>query len=402
MVLRGDSSKPMPFPDSTFDSVITDPPYGLAFMGKKWDYDIPSVSAFEEILRVAKPGATLLCFAGTRTQHRMACNVEDAGWRLFDTIMWVYGTGFPKAADISKMIDQAAGMEREKVKVPAERVRNPKSVNSGHDVDGGDRPWMKNAKETGYHEMDGSTPATEAAKAWNGWKSHGLKPAYEPIICAMKPNEGTNAENALKWGVAGLAIDRGRIPAETLTGWGGKAAGGNTWSGDNSGLCKDGVSRPTAGRFPANLILGCACESAPPHESGCACAMVDAQSESASRFFYVAKASRTERDRGLEDLAIATPSELTGGRKAGSPGLNDPRAGAGRTSGGRNIHPTTKPLDLMRYLCRLTATPTGGLVLDPYGGSGTTGLAAVLEGRDCILIEREPGYAAIAARRTKT
>lgn len=377
-VLQGNSEQPLPFRNNTFDTVITDPPYGLKFMGKKWDYDVPSVSAFEEILRVAKPGSTLLCFAGSRTQHRMACNIEDAGWRLFDCIMWLYGTGFPKASDVSKQIDKTKGAEREVVgkhPSPATKIFSGEKLSRNVDI---------------------TVPTTPEAIIWNGWKSHALKPAYEPIICAMKPNDGTNAENALKWGVAGLNIDGGRIESGDVTGW-----GGHPGDGYSGGLDSVSCPRPVNGRFPANIILGCACAT-DEHEPGCACAMLDAQSDGVSRFYYCSKASRSERDIGLEDLQHATPGQITGGRKPGSAGLDNPRAGAGRTSGGRNTHPTVKPLELIRYLCRLTTTPTGGLVLDPFCGSGTTGLAARMEGRDSVIIDRDPESIAIVRLRIAT
>jgi len=182
----------------SIDTIITDPPYGLEFMGKKWDYDVPSIEVFKEMLRVIKPGGTLLCFAGTRTQHRMAVNIEDAGWILKDCIMWLYGSGFPKATDISKQLDKKEGKERDKMPNPKAKQQ----TESKGTIDYGDY-------EATTHITP--NPVSEEAKLWNGWKSHGLKPAYEPILVAMKPNEGTYAQNALKHGVSGLNIDGGRI-----------------------------------------------------------------------------------------------------------------------------------------------------------------------------------------------
>ncbi len=421
-LILGDSSKPLPFKDGTFDTIITDPPYGLKFMNAKWDYNIPSVDVWKEVLRVSKPGATLLCFAGTRTQHRMACAIEDAGWRLFDCIMWMYGTGFPKAADISKQIDKMAGVERE---VIGKKFKGSSPLAGNHSGD-----WTDGQVDG---EFSITAPSTEEAILWNGWKSHGLKPAYEPIICAMKPNEGTYAQNALKHGVAGLNIDGGRVPGikpQTIQGV------NSNPSSFNVAKTKQTSGDPNEGRFPANVILGCACEDPEEHDPDCACALLDEQSGQskssggdgskfppphfgmagdnitpggkgfkdvggASRFFYCAKAARKERDQGLEDLESSSPGEITGGRKKGSAGLNDPRAGAGRTSGGRNTHPTVKPLALMRYLCKLTATPTCGKVLDPFCGSGTMGIAAVLEGRKSVLIERDKKYVRIAYHRIR-
>ncbi len=182
--------------DNSVDTIITDPPYGLSFMGKKWDYDVPSVELWKECLRVLKPGGTALIFAGSRTQHRMACNVEDAGFILKDCIMWLYGSGFPKATDISKQLDK--GISRKvigkKKGTYADIRRDEKTGQDGlHGGIATERPRV---------ESYITEPTTSEAKLWNGWKSHGLKPAYEPILVAMKPNEGTYAQNALKHGVA--------------------------------------------------------------------------------------------------------------------------------------------------------------------------------------------------------
>jgi len=202
MIIQGDCIEEMKkMKPNSVDTIITDPPYGLEFMGKKWDYDVPNISTFKEMLRVAKPGATMLCFAGTRTQHRMAVNIEDAGWVLKDCIMWLYGSGFPKATDISKQLDKGLGG----------KVKVGKGFKHAGEYGGRDLPDptpQGEAREAMKHEPD-----TPEAKLWNGWKSHGLKPAYEPIIVAMKPNEGSYANNALKHGVAGLNIDGGRIKA---------------------------------------------------------------------------------------------------------------------------------------------------------------------------------------------
>lgn len=222
---------------NSIDTIITDPPYGLSFMGKKWDYDVPSIEIFEEMLRVAKPGATLLCFAGSRTQHRMAVNIEDAGWILKDCIMWLYGSGFPKATDISKQLDK--GHERE---VIGKLKTNTK-------MQGGNYGGEKDDKKNGV--IDITEPSTSEAKLWNGWKSHGLKPAYEPIIVAMKPNEGTYANNALKHGVSGLNIDGGRIGDFKPTQGSAQIYQSNEWKGKR----KEYPVPNHTGRFPANIIL---------------------------------------------------------------------------------------------------------------------------------------------------
>jgi site-specific DNA-methyltransferase (adenine-specific) len=296
-IYHGDCLEEMKtLPANHVDTIITDPPYGLSFMGKEWDKGVPGVPFWSEMLRVSKPGAMLLAFGGTRTFHRMTCAIEDAGWELRDCMMWLYGSGFPKS-----------------------------------------------------HNLHG---------AFEGFGT-ALKPAWEPIIVAMKPIEGTFAENAEKWGVAGLNVDGGRIGLDDGADL--SAIQNCHKTNDHTvTLNIDGHSQPTynnKGRWPANLILD--------EEAG---AMLDEQSGrltsgsgnrrpngGASRFFYCAKASKSER-------------------------------------GGDNVHPTVKPLKLMEYLCTLTKTPTGGIVLDPFAGSGTTGVACANTGRKYILIEREQKY----------
>lgn len=342
MIINGDCLEVMQgMDDNSIDTIITDPPYGLKFMGKRWDYEIPSIDHFTEMLRVAKPGAFLLCFGGTRTFHRIACNIEDAGWEIRDTMMWTYGSGFPKSLDISKAIDKAAGAEREVVGT----YQSPENTT-------GFKGQSKGAVFQRQEDRNITAPATPEAKTWQGYGT-ALKPAYEPIIVAMKPVT-TFAANALEWGVAGLWIDGGRVETgevgkpreyaqrEHRENW--RITGGTNGSGATS----------PAGRFPANIILD--------EEAG---AMLDEQSGGASRFFYCAKASKAERNMGCKN----------------------------------NGHPTVKPLALMEYLCKLTRTPSGGIVLDPYCGSGTTGMAAVKTGRDFIGIELDPDYCEIARRR---
>ena len=421
-IICGDNIKVMHgWPDNCIPTIICDPPYGLSFMGKKWDYQVPSIEEWQECLRVLKPGGTLLCFAGSRTQHRMACNVEDAGFIIKDCIMWLYGSGFPKATDISKQLDK--GHEREVV---------------------GDNPNARPNTHLGKESTSGSigygvypynpitAPATPEAQLWNGWKSHGLKPAYEPILVAMKPNDGTYAENALKWGVSGLWIDGGRIPKSagdrTEYGVNGiERSKNNNVYGEQSGKIQfDG----TQGRFPANIILD--------EETG---AMLDEQSgESksqqartasnryisgndmskmagenkfrisdtnpnnthddsggASRFFYCAKASKKERNAGCEGLEKKQTWASQEIRESNSFDVFE-SDGRPKTLN-RNNHPTVKPLALMEYLCNLTKTPTGGIVLDPYCGSGTTCKAAQNTGRRFIGIDKNPEYCEIARQR---
>ncbi len=361
-------------PDNSVSSIVTDPPYGLKFMGKKWDYDVPSVEIWRETLRVLKPGGTALIFAGSRTQHRMAVNIEDAGFILKDCIMWIYGSGFPKSTDISKQIDKKAGVEREKIPNPKAKQQTA-SINTNDYSD--------------YNSVDfiSPKPATPAAQLWNGYGT-ALKPAYEPIIVAMKPNDGTYANNALKHGVAGINIDGCRVPApEGLT------SGGNfTDNHDQNKNCySDRKAQGRAkehpqGRFPANIIHDGSEEVLnlfPETKSGGGnkankketresqvIPTLDTEiiheqnSGSAARFFYCAKASKKERGEG-------------------------------------NTHPTVKPLALMKYLVKLVIPPTGGIILDPFLGSGTTGIACKMNGVSFIGIEKdtEHGYYQIALNR---
>jgi len=400
-------------PDNCIDTIITDPPYGLSFMGKKWDYQVPDVEVWQECLRVLKPGGTLLCFAGTRTQHRMAVNVEDAGFILKDVIMWLYGSGFPKATDISKQLDK--GHER--------KVVGTGTAGKGFNkVKGFGENTTKGGEAT--TEWDVTEPVTDEAKLWDGWKSHGLKPAYEPILVAMKANEGSYANNALVRGVSGLNIDAARIPFESeadkksaVFGRGTDILGGNYVGGEH-GTGETNILPDDKGRFPANVILdkeagemldeqtglvgGDARESKSTYDKG-AWGNMDAVSSNAlyndkggaSRFFYCAKASKAEKNAGLVGMAekIKDPEY----RQPTGNAMVDRIHGCGKKL--KNHHPTVKPLDLMEYLCKLTSTPTGGIVLDPFCGSGSTCKAAYNVGREYIGIDREVEYCEIARKR---
>ena len=377
-------------PDGSIDLILTDPPYGLKFMGKDWDHGVPGVQFWEQILRVAKPGAHLMAFGGTRTFHRLAVAIEDAGWEIRDTLMWVYGSGFPKSLDVSKAIDRAAGAEREVV-----GQRNPY-------FDGGKRANYTAASGNvygGYKAIvmeDGTipitAPATDAAKQWEGWGT-ALKPAWEPIILARKPLIGTIAENVLKYGTGAINVkgcrveNTKRVPNGISTeksqyvyngGWG-KETG------------KESGHNPDIGRWPANLIHDGSDEVVELFPVNVRGAIPGTQKRgkktqsdrnnnvsyatrfyqkisgykeetgSAARFFYCAKASRKERGKG-------------------------------------NTHPTVKPLKLIEYLITL-GLPPGGTVLDPFCGSGTTALACKELGRNYICIEKELEYYQIACNR---
>jgi DNA modification methylase len=354
-------------PDNSVDSIVTDPPYGISFMAKKWDYDVPSVEVWKEALRVLKPGGHALIACGTRTQHRMVCNIEDAGFEIRDVVSWIYGSGFPKSLNISKAIDKTAGAEREIVGLnPNNRDRSSHNYNSVGNVGS---------------EAVITAPATDEAKQWDGWGT-ALKPSVEFFTLCRKPlSESTVAKNVLKWGTGGINIDGCRVEGEP---WKAHEATGLAdkkffTSGDAKVIQKEPHAQ---GRFPANLIhdgsqevLDLFPETKPSKSggktyrtgNGAKYGMGTADRTghddqgSAARFFYCPKASKKDRNEG-------------------------------------NNHPTVKPTALMAYLCRLI-TPTGGVVLDPYMGSGSTGKAAVREGFSFVGIELDPDYYEICKAR---
>ena len=392
--------------DSSVDSIVTDPPYGLSFMGKKWDYDVPDVAVWAECLRVLKPGGHLLAFAGTRTQHRMAVRIEDAGFEIRDMIAWVYGSGFPKSLDVSKAIDKAAGAEREVVRV------KPRAETSGTMAGSSDtRPWIEKSRELGYHEVAGKDPVTAAAAEWQGWGT-ALKPALEPITVARRPLDGTVAENVLQWGTGGLNVDGCRVEASDGYTKNAVTQGVNTARTSYDPRQVRRTFEPSqAGRWPANLIHDGSedvvglfpnakggnypAQRGTGQATGFGAGLPTPGGQrsmgddgSAARFFYCAKASKRDRDEGLDGFAL----RVAGGMEGRSDGS------MGSVTMSRNVHPTVKPTDLMRYLCRLV-TPPGGLVLDPFAGSGSTGKGALLEGFRFLGIERDPDYARIAQAR---
>jgi len=341
-------------PQNSVDSIVTDPPYGLSFMGKKWDYDVPATEVWVECLRVLKPGGHLLAFAGTRTQHRMAVRIEDAGFQIRDMIAWVYGSGFPKSHNLG-----------------------------------------------GSHE---------------GWGT-ALKPALEPITVARKPFSSTVAANVIAHGTGALNIDRCRVTTgdDTARISNGAIKGGNFAAGGSApGPIAGGHSD---GRWPANLIHDGSAEVVAlfPAQAGAAAPVTGneptangfsgpvkysgmrervpgafhSDSGSAARFFYCAKTSRKDRNEGLlSSDAPAVAKDAT---------MRDCETAEWSTRNG-NSHPTVKPTDLMAYLLRLV-TPAGGVALDPFMGSGSTGKAAMREGFQFIGCEIDEQYAAIARAR---
>ena len=302
---RGDCIEQLAnLPNFSVDSIVTDPPYELGFMGKSWDNAgiAYSVELWGEALRVLKPGGHLLAFGAARTYHRMTCAIEDAGFEIRDSIHWIYGSGFPKSLDVSKAIDKAAGAEREVVGIKKRQGRSGGIMGSPRDI-----------------EQAVTIPATIPATIWQGWGT-ALKPAHEPIVVARKPLIGTVAANVLEHGTGALNIDACRI---------------GEWK-----------------RWPANIVF----------DDDAAAELEEA------RYFYCAKASKKERNAGLDGFT--------------------------------STHPTVKPLALMRYLIRLV-TPPGGLVLDPFLGSGTTAVAAILEGFDWKGCEMTDEYWPIIEARTR-
>lgn len=397
-------------PDNSIDSIVTDPPYGLKFMGKKWDCDVPSVEIWQECFRVLKPGGHLLAFAGTRTQHRMACNIEDAGFEIRDMIAWVYGSGFPKSHDVSKAIDKAAGYSSQTNYIA--QTKNTIFSNGKGKAAGVDRtPGVK---------LD-SDPHTENAKQWSGWGT-ALKPALEPITVARKPFKGTVVQNVLEHGTGAINIDACRVEGNdvlTRECKGIASAAGEAWKRPFHDSAEVQMFGSTNGRWPANLIhdgsdevLACF-----PHtksgsnnikkktgsdelgNTGSAYGFESRQAGtemisygdigSAARFFYCAKTSKADRNEGLGDIP---PKFKHGSTLRDAENLNEKTG---------NFHPTVKPTNLMRYLCRLV-TPLGGTVLDPFMGSGSTGKAAMLENFKFIGIEREQEYLNIAKQRIQS
>lgn len=448
-------------PDNSVDAIVTDPPYGLSFMGKEWDsfgtdtrqpgdehywvpdnaygrskvrygwnqnksklrdsmekFQLAMTPIFEEALRVAKPGAHLLCFGGTRTFHRMACAIEDAGWEIRDCIMWVYGSGFPKSMDVAKAIDKSTDYVGE---VIGERT-----------VDVGMQGGHMHAGRKQQQQQQQVRALSDQAKEWDGWGTC-LKPAWEPIIVARKPLDGTVAHNVLTWGVGALNIDACRVPI---------AQGDDVFAknphtrskGKDSGIygvygAAESNWSGAKGRFPANLVhdgsqlvldlfpdtgkssgggmhtkgtAGNSSTNAYGSYTGGVTTMSIGMGDSGSAGRYF----NTLRDG--EESADRTYTDRGGTNFAAKPGMRREPTSTDRffycakaskkERGEGNGHPTVKPIALMKWLVTLV-TPEGGVVLDPFAGSGTTLVACKELGRGCIGIEREPEYVEIIKRR---
>lgn len=369
---------------ASVDAIVTDPPYGLKFMGKKWDYDVPSVEVWKECLRVLKPGGHALIACGTRTQHRMAVNIEDAGFEIRDVVTWLYGSGFPKSLDVSKALDKAAGAERIRTGEKKDpRYNSPATESSGACM--GNISPRKNAPKTYENAGWVTLPATEAAKRWQGWGT-ALKPACEFWTLARKPLDGTVAANVLKHGVGGINVDGCRIESPDAN----LAAKEKNFDGMGYGGNSDTSEVPTynpIGRFPANLILD---EEA--------AAMLDEQTGNLPSGGQAPNTGKNKNNGQVNFGGNFIRPETSYAGEIGGASRYFYCAKASKSERQGSTHPTMKPIKLMRYLCRLI-TPPGGLVLDPFMGSGSTGVAALIEGFDFIGIEREEDFFCISQKR---
>ena len=401
-VIEGDMLRILPtLAENSFDACVTDPPYELGFMGKKWDSTGVAFKkeTWEQVYRVLKNGAYLLAFGGSRCFHRMACAIEDAGFEIRDCIMWLYGSGFPKSMNIGLAVDKRNGVES--TVVGNQSVQDLQEIGK---VTGHKMTFHQEGTENSPRK---DIPIMRANNEWDGWGTC-LKPSYEPIIVARKPLDGGVVDNVLKWGVGGINIDECRVGDEGAVK---KVDIVPNSSSKNCGFgCNGKIEQLDMGRFPANTILTYdetdfeeVCGGMPnttsnynesgKHETEVHRANADFlsygykervdsgfnDSGNACRYFYCAKASKKDRDEGLELFNIVEKSaaERTN-RKEGSAGIN---AYAGATGNARNFHPTVKPVELMQYLIRLV-TPKGGNILEPFAGSGTTGKAAMFENRE--------------------
>ncbi|QFG11125.1 DNA methyltransferase [Mycobacterium phage Xula] len=380
-------------PDRSVDAVVCDPPYELAFMGKKWDgsgiaFD---VEMWEQCLRVLKPGGHLLAFGGSRTWHRLASAIEDAGFEIRDSIAWLYGQGMPKSLDVSKAIDKAAGAEREVLETIPDRWAGKGSV-------------LQRSLQAPADSVNITAPATEAARQWQGWGTS-LKPSFEPVVVARKPLVGTVAANVLEHGTGALNIDACRTEYEQ----GGSLATNPSLrsgiSGGNGGHIfqteteRRVVTPHASGRWPTNVVLDEA-----------QAAELDAQTGTLKSGLMRAGTKRAARDGAVygrldEDEAPRDTYADSGGAsrffpvfryEAKAPGAERPSYV--NEDGAKVAHNTVKPLDLMRWLVRLV-TPPNGVVLDPFAGSGTTAEACIHEHKRCITIEREADYLPLIVNR---
>jgi hypothetical protein len=506
----GDLRNVLPgLPEACADYVVTDPPYGLSFMGEGWDSAVPGPDYWRAIARVCKPGALLAAFGGTRTWHRLVCAIEDAGWEIRDTLMWLQGQGFPKSADVGKLIDKAKGAQREVIGDKLDRPGYHLHEGKGNGCYGGGNGLHAPGTDARLRAAQITAPATALAEAWTGW-AFALKPAWEPIILAMKPLDGTIAHNAETWGVAGMNIDACRIgdnPGYKYN----ADRNGTTFHGKQGERIKQSAEKKgsqfiesTKGRWPANLLLDekaaaqldtatgvvnasrffrvleddpCGqnnrCELASAAEDCSSlrnqvedsvlrlaaigqCRGAPRSNELSARFTaeiqrelrsdsaystqliqtFVEKCSQESQHmltgqfqcspvnyveiEGLTSIILITTSLLSTagfvdlamsstmlrswavGAAGSRPRFKYAAKATKKERGEGNDHPTVKPLALMDYLLTLLSTPTGGVVLDPFAGSGSTLVAAKRLGRECIGVELDVHNCDIAVSRLNT
>jgi site-specific DNA-methyltransferase (adenine-specific) len=361
-------------PDSAH-ACVTDPPYGLKFMGKDWDRGVPGSAYWAEALRVCRPGAHLLAFGGTRTFHRLACAIEDAGWEIRDTLMWVYGSGFPKSLDVGKAFDKAAGAKGEVVGVQKVDV----GMQSGH---------MHSGRRSEVVEREVRAPATDEAREWRGWGT-ALKPAWEPILLARRPLDGTVVENVRKWGCGALNVDGCRVGEESTVRTRRDSLSASGWASVN----RSPVGGSEAGRWPANVV----------HDGSEEVLAGFPRTRSGSD--TVKRESGADRDGnrgaayGAESRPAGSPMVFYGDEGSAARFFYCAKPSPSEREG--NPHPTVKPLALMEWLLRLVSRE-GDTVVDPFAGSGTTGVAAYRLGRNAVLIDKSRAdYETMKARMAK-
>ena len=405
--------------DNSVDAVITDPPYGLSntkpaqvadvlkawvtgdtvsvpakrggFMGADWDSFVPPPAVWEECMRVLKPGGHMAVFAGARTQELMGLSIRLAGFEIRDTLGWIYGSGFPKSMDVSKAIDKAAGVEREVIGSKVTGNAKQRTSATGEFADG---------NHGGQQVVDVTAPATSEAQRWDGWGT-ALKPAIEPIILARKPLDGTVAANVLAHGVGGLNIDACRVPSNEVTGWGGRghASGGASLNLSATGSV-DGQPNPTQGRFPANVLLDEHAAKEMDKQSGVSVSRANTSSDNrgaeGSNIFASASFGRRDPSNSYNDSGGASRFFPVFKYQAKAPKKERPVIE--REDGSKIQHNTVKPLALMEWLVSLIVPP-GGVVLDPFAGSGTTLQAALNKGFTPIGIEQDADYIQLIHRR---
>lgn len=378
-ILQGDNRETLKtIPDNSIDAIVTDPPYGIDFLGKAWDANTGALETYQECLRVLKPGGHIVAFSAARTYHHLAITLEQAGFEIRDQIMWIYSSGFPKSQDVGRSIQRSLGVkEYEKM---VDTTKNAGFGQTDHARVRAGEEWSTPAKQVGQVKV-----TDPEAKQWEGWGT-ALKPAHEPICLARKPLKVSIAKNVQRWGTGALNIDATRVPYEseqdkefiintsktfekTGTKW--------TTSFDTKDEKPDSYEVNAQGRFPSNVIGEIA--------------------DGYQKYFYCPKVSRRERHVGFDlDVIPTNPNGML------DDSYNDATRGQNYndialTKSGNN-HPTVKPVELIKYLIKLI-TPPGGKVLDPFNGSGSTGMAAVELGHEYIGCELDPAYVAIAKRR---